>query len=449
MRKRFATLSLVVAAALTLNACAGAGPAAENGVAQTPEDQITITLMHRYQKSGIGKSPEDTAVLDGLERFKQDFPNVKVIEEQLQKEDYSIKAQALAAADDMPDVFIVPGSWMTNFVNNGIVQPLNEELDERPEWRDGYRKGTLDAGTRAGDVYGIPIAAGPTHLIYYNADLFAEVGYDSFPATWDELMEAGRKLADKGINLFSYGDKSKGYALSSWISALTDRATGPEWTESILTGGGAAFTDPGFVQGITIMSDLAAAGYLNKDLNSIDTDTMISYYFEGRSAAFISGIWSAMNIVNNAPEAVRDATRVAVFPGIEGGKGNSKSSSGGAGVYYSVNADIEPGAKLDAIIAMLEYMTAGQTAKLMAEVGGFPAYDPGQFDKSKLHPIAVAAYEASAAADATKIYDLWFDASIVEVINTEIQNVMAGSKTPEQMAAAAQQAYETFLAGSK
>lgn len=446
MRKGIFGLGLALIAALSLGACSSPETAEDSGSGgRTSGDKITINLMHRYQESNIGKSPEDTAVLDGLERFKKDFPDVEVVEEQLQNEDYSIKAQALAAADDMPDVFIVPGSWMTNFVNNGIVLPLNEELDKRPGWRDGYRSGTLDAGTREGKVYGIPIAAGPTHLIYYNAEMFAEVGYDRFPATWNELMDAGRKLADKGINLFSYGDKAKGYAMSSWISALTDRVTGPEWTESILAGSGAAFTDPGFVQAITLMSDMAAAGMFNKDLNSIDSDTMVSYYFEERSAAFVSGIWSAMNIVNNAPENVKNATKVAVFPPVEGGKGNPLSSSGGAGVYYSVNAGIEPGEKLDAILTMLDYMTGSDSAKLMAEVGGFPAYDPGEFDTGKLHPIALAAYEASAAADATKIFDLWFDASIVEVINTEIQNVMAGSKTPEQLAADTQKAYETFL----
>lgn len=318
-------LALILALSSGLTACGGQ---TDSEAVSGDEDKITITLMHRYQKSNIGKSPEDTAVLDGLDRFRKDYPEIEVVEEQLQNEDYSIKAQALAAADDMPDVFIVPGSWMTNFVNNEIVLPLDAELEERPEWRDGYRPGTLDAGTRNGQVYGIPIAAGPTHLIYYNAELFAEAGFTEFPFSWDELMQAGEKLADKGINLFSYGDKSKGYAISSWISALTDRFTGPEWTESILAKDGAKFTDDGFVEAVTVMSDLAKAGYLNKDLNSIDTETMVNYYFEGRSAAFVSGIWSAMNIVNNAPSNITEATQVAVFPGVEGGLGHSLSSSG-------------------------------------------------------------------------------------------------------------------------
>lgn len=445
MKRNPSVLALLLIASMTAGACSNSEATEGNESTPTGEGKITINLMHRYMDSNIGKSPEDTAVLDGLKRFKQDYPDIEIIEEQQQNEDYAIKAQALAAAGDMPDVFIVPGSWMTNFVDNEIVLPLNEELDKRPEWRDGYRAGTLDAGTRDGKTYGIPIAAGPTHLIYYNAKMFAEVGYGEFPKSWDELMDAGRKLADKGINLFSYGDKSKGYALSSWISSLTDRSTGPEWTESILAGSGASFTDSGFVEAISTMSELSKAGYLNKDMNSVDSDTMVTYYFEGRSAAFASGIWSAMNVVNNAPAEVTKETKVAVFPPTEGGKGNPLSSSGGAGVYYSVNADIEAGSKLDAIMTLLDYMTGAESAKLMAEVGGFPAFDPGEFDSAKLHPVALEAYEASAAADATKIFDLWFDASIVEVINSEIQSVMSGSKTPEQMAAEVQKAYETLL----
>lgn len=445
MKKWIIAICITMLLTAVLSACGNSEPKAGSKGEATTGNKITINLMHRYQNSNIGKSPEDTAVLQGLKQFIADHPEVTVIEEQLQNDDYSIKAQALAAADDMPDVFIVPGSWMTNFVNNEIVMPLNTELDKRAAWRDGYRSGTLDAGTREGKVYGIPIAAGPTHLIYYNAKMFAEVGYDEFPTTWDELIDAGQKLIDKGITPFSYGDKSKGYSLSSWISALTDRVTGPEWTDSILSRSGASFNDPGFIKAITLMKDMAERGFFNKDLNSVDSDTMINYYFEGRSAAFVSGIWSALNVVNNAPEDLVESTKVAVFPAVEGGKGNPQSSSGGAGVYYGVNADIQEGEKLDAIITMLEYMTGTESARTMAEVGGFPAFEPGEFDETKLHRIPLEAYQASAAADATKIFDLWFDASVVEVINTEIQNVMSGSKTAEQLAANTQKAYETFL----
>lgn len=438
--KKIILIVIALVLSISLTACSSSN-SSESG---SDDGKIQIKLMHSYFDADIGSNPEATGVLTMLKKYQEDHPEIEIIEEQLQWDDYNVKAQALAAADDLPDVFIVPGSWMTNFVNNGVVSPLNEDLESRSEWSEGYREGTMDAGTRDGKRYGIPIAAGPTSLVYYNSELYKSVGYDEFPKTWDEFVDANEKLKDKGVTPISYGNDGA-YTLSSWLSSLTDRITGPEWTESIIAGDGAAFTDNGFVQATTLINDMAKSDFFNKDLNSINPDTMIQYYFEGKSAAFVWGIWSAQNIVNNAPKEILDATKVAVLPAVEGGKGNPLSSSGGAGVYYSLNSKLESGEKRDAILDMLEYMTGKESAQIMAEVGGFPAFNPGEFDKNKLHRVAQEAYDASNAANATKIYDLWFDASVVEAINTNIQEMLAGSKTPEQVGKEVQSVYEKFL----
>ncbi|HZG85808.1 extracellular solute-binding protein [Paenibacillus sp.] len=438
--KKKTVLTTILAASMTIAAC---GTASNDSSAD--EGKITITLKHGYRSENIGKYSEETGVLTMLQKFREDYPDIEVVEEQVAFEEYGLKAQTLAASNDLPDVFQLPGSYMSNFVKNGMLAELNEDLDKRPEWRDGYRKGTFDRATYDGSIYGIPMAAGPTHIIFYNSKMFAEVGYSEFPATWEELRDASEKLKAKGILPFAFANKDKGYALDMWFSVLADRFAGPEWTKSIVEGTGAKYTDPEFVSALTLLSDMAKAEYFNKDLNSIDGDAMHRYFYEGKAAAFVDGIWDVNNQVTNAPKDVLDATKVAVFPSVAGGKGNPKSSSGGAGVYYSVSSSVEPGPKRDAIMTLLQYLTGDGSAKIMASVGGFPAYDPGEFDESKLHRLAVDTYGAANAAPASRIFGLWFEASVNDVLKTGLQDLLIGARTPEQVAEETQEEYEFYL----
>lgn len=446
MKKLTQFVCLILAVTLVATAC---GSNADNAKETSEKGKIKITLIHRYLKANVGKHSEDTAVLTMLEKFKKDHPDIEVVEEQLQSDEYTIKAQTLAAANDLPDVFVIPGAWMTNFVNNKLISPVDDDLNKNPAWRDGFRAGAFEAGNRNGSIYGVPIAAGPTHMLYYNSKIFADVGYEEFPKTWEELMDASEKIKQKGILPFVMGNKGSIFAESSWLSALGDRVTGPEWTQSIIEGNGAKFTDPEFVKALSLMYDLGQNGYLNKDINSVKQDMAKTYYYEGKAAAFSDGIWASKNIVDSAPKDILDVTHVTVFPAVTGGKGNPLSSSGGAGVYYGINSSIEPGEKRDAIIKMIEYMTGQESAEIMAAEGGFPAFKPIQFDETKLHKLSLESYHAANAADAVKIYDLWFDASVIEVMKNGLQALLAGAKKPEQLAKEIEDEYQNYLKKAK
>lgn len=292
----------------------------------------------------------------------------------------------------------------------------------------------------------MPIAAGPTHVIYYNSQMFADVGYESFPQTWDEMLDAFEKLKSKGIIPIAMGNKNGDPAQSGWLAVIADRYTGSEWFESICEGEGASFTDPEFVRALKAFKDLADKGYLNKDLNSIDNTTMQNYFFEGKAAAMIDGIWAVTNIDSAAPQEILDVTKCAVFPAVEGGKGNPLSSAGSAGIYYCINSNVTDPEKRAACMEMLEYMTGKQCAEIMASVGGFPAYDPKDFDTTKLTPLAKEAYTLCNQATPSRIYDLWLDASIITTLNNGLQEMLAGTMEPENLAEQVQQSYADYLA---
>ena len=94
---------------------------------------------------------------------------------------------------------------------------------------------------------------------------------------------------------------------------------------------------------------------------------------------------------------------------------------------------------------MLEQMTGADCAAVMAGIGGFPAYDPGDFDRSHLDPLAIQAYDLCNVAEASRIFDLWFDTSVVDVMKSSLQEMLAGAKTPEEVASDLQTEYERYL----
>jgi raffinose/stachyose/melibiose transport system substrate-binding protein len=335
---------------------------------------------------------------------------------------------------------------MENFVKNALLLPLTDYFKDNQTLYDGYRPGSFDKCTLDGNIYGYPVAAGPTHVLFYNAKILAENGYPEFPKTWSEFTALCEKLKKAGITPFAFGNKQSSYAQYAWLSSLSDRMTGPEWTYSICDGTGAKFTDKPFVEALSKMAEFQEKGYFNVDINSIDPSMMAQYYFDGKAAMFSEGIWGVQNVVNNAPPDILEVTKVDFFPTPDGGRGNPRSSSGGAGVYYSVNAKIGASSpKFEAVTTMLEYMTAEESAKIMASVGGFPAYNPKDFDRSDLHRLAIEAYDLCIEAPQTRIFDLWFDASVVEVMNTSLQEMMAGVMAPEEVARDMQAEYERYL----
>lgn len=63
--------------------------------------------------------------------------------------------------------------------------------------QDGWYPAAQAVSTVEGRWYAVPVGSNTT-MVNYREDWFAEAGYDSFPNTWDEMLEAGRVLKEAG-----------------------------------------------------------------------------------------------------------------------------------------------------------------------------------------------------------------------------------------------------------
>lgn len=108
------------------------------------------------------------------------------------------KLQAALAARATPDVVMFDSPQMPYFAKNAALAPL----DDFAKGADGvdlknFIPGLLADGYFDGKLYALPFARS-TPILYYNRDLFKEVGLpDRAPETWDEFADYCKKLTKK------------------------------------------------------------------------------------------------------------------------------------------------------------------------------------------------------------------------------------------------------------
>ncbi len=421
MKNRILVVLLVLAMVLAMPLSAGA-----------EEEKIELSMLHFHTPETMENSVEARGFHAMKEKFLAEHPNIILNESTLQQADCHTKMMALAAANELPDLFFTKGSWVQNFYDNNLMADLTGKIDTSI-----YRDGIFIPFTRDGKIFAAPIQFTVTSLVYWNEALFAEIGYDHFPATWDELLDADVKFKEKGITTISHGNKDKWPFESCIISTLGDRFTGTEWTQSIILNDGTAkFTDPEFVE--TLKYSQAMAPMFNIDFNAINNEQADNMYCTGKAASTLEGMWTITYLLTNADEDVLANTNLAILPSVPGMKGDANASSGGAGWSMSASSKLE-GAKLDAAVEFIKATTGVEFCEyLMADSGMLAQCEVPVTDKESLPLISQRYQDFITTLKLVPIYDIQMDGAVIDVMNSKLQELLGGTATPEDVAAAIQ-----------
>jgi len=412
------------------------------GSTETAKPAAThISFMHFFKQDDPNADANNKSFYVMFPKFKAAHPDVVFDVEDLTHDTYDTKIKTIAAANQMPDLFLVKGSWVDTFVGNGLMKPINDVLDANATWRDGFYPGALSEFVRNGtDIYGVTFQLFTTSLVFYNDAILKKAGIESFPKTSAEFETAVGKLNAIGVTPVALGNKAKWVAESCILSTLGDRYTGTEWFNSIRDRKGASFSDPLFVKSLAALKRLAEIKTFNPDMNSIDNNQQRTLYMNGSAAMFMEGAWAVSSLVDTAPKDILAQTKLAVLPSVVGGKGDPASFSGGSGWAYTISSQTDA-AKRRIIGTLLPMLTGADIAKITIENNGQPASKPVSYDKSKLAPLANAYFDLVAQNKFTPIYDIQLEAPVIEVMNSGLQELLAGSVSPQDLAARIQTEY--------
>lgn len=411
----------------------------QNQAEGSDQGDLEISMIHYFNPEL--NEPAPMAQLERMDDFLEQHPDLTMDIEVQSHDNYETKITTLAAADELPDLFLIKGSMTQAFADNGQIMPVEQIYESHPGWSDLFVDGTMTPFEANDTHYGVPISGGATHIIYYNEDLFAEAGLSEFPADWDGFMEAIDQLNDAGITPIALGNQGRWVANSSYLSTLANRFTGTEWFQDILAeNGNASFTDEAFVNALRTLHEMAENDAFNNDLNSIDNSQQQSMYMNGEAAMFIEGDWAAGGLVNHAPDEILDATGVAIFPAVTNSDMDQNTVSGGGGWAYAVNANVS-GEKLDVLTDMLYHLTNEDAGKLVLENGQIPAVTISNTEDVDITAMTMQIMALLEESQYVHIYDTVLSPSIIDVMNANLQNMFIGEVTPEQAAENIQNEY--------
>ncbi|RAJ38550.1 multiple sugar transport system substrate-binding protein [Kitasatospora sp. SolWspMP-SS2h] len=181
-----AALALTAAIVLTASACGGGDSG--SGGNSSPK---TLT----YWASNQGSSLEnDKQVLEPeLKKFEAQT-GIKVNLEVIPWSDLLNRILAATASGQGPDVLNIGNTWSASLQATGALLPFDQAAFDKIGGKDRFLESTIaSAGAKGKDPAAVPLYS-MAYGLYYNKKLFQAAGIANPPATWEELVEDGKKL---------------------------------------------------------------------------------------------------------------------------------------------------------------------------------------------------------------------------------------------------------------
>lgn len=447
MKKRQA-LSAVLATAMVASlgmTAAAATDVAANDLAYKGE----LEIMHystSEESEGNGGSDGFRTVLAA---WDEAHPDITLNQNVLANAEYKTQIATLAAAGDLPDVFLLQGMNTKDWAKQGLVYDLTDAIKESPYYND-YVQNYFTPFKDGDSIYGYPVLTGGTcTVVIYDKAMWKDAGYDTFPSTWEDVEKAAEYFNEQGITTVAFGNGGKWQANSDFLSTLGNRYTGPDWFLSLINKGGAAFTDEAFVKALTEMQHLfTETSIFNEDFNAVTNEDAREYYISGDAAAFIGGNWDESYIWATLKDSDKEKWNnmgFAVLPQPADATEAPTSQNIGLGYAVAISSKVaEDPDKLAAAIDLAQEVTGPAFASYVAEnyaLGGLTKV--GDVDLSSFDQITQDFYNYSYVdTEPCEIYDSYITNAVWDVLNTDLQTMMNGEISPEDVAANAQKAYE-------
>ncbi|WP_200415902.1 extracellular solute-binding protein [Virgibacillus salexigens] len=395
--------------------------------------KTTISIWHNF----AGDDLRARKVRDMIASFEEKNPNIEVDEQAIPVDGYRQRISTVAAADELPDVFLTyAGSFTDEFYHGDLIQPITPLFNEHSDWKNAFLDGALEPYNYDGELYSAPVAMSATSFLYYNKDMFEE-HHLSVPKTWNKWMEVIEAFNQQGITPIALGNKAPWVAQSTTFGAIADRVTGTEWFLNAVEQDEASFTDPIFLDALNRFKQLVDKGAYADGANSMDNTQAEQYFAQGKAAMMINGAWSLSSLGASQSEEVLNNIGVTVVPTIEDGKGSGNTITGGPGGGFLLSSKTEGKAK-DAALDLIYKLSNAEAQKQIAESNSMVMYDV-EIDKKNVNPLFYEAFNLIREVEFAPVYDLYLTSEAGEAVNNGLQEIMLGGD-PEKVAETIQKA---------
>ncbi len=173
-------------------ACANAGKVDVSKV-----KKIAVESAATLRFSGWGNTSEQQVTREQLCRFKQTYPEIKVIYEPI-PDNYESKLKTQISSGTESDVFYVNPPLADLLINSKKLMKLNDYMGEAGMKKSDFFESLINIFSKGDDVYGLPKDFGSI-IVFYNQDIMAKAtGAKAPPAdgnwTWDDYSAFAKSL---------------------------------------------------------------------------------------------------------------------------------------------------------------------------------------------------------------------------------------------------------------
>jgi alpha-glucoside transport system substrate-binding protein len=359
MRRRTTLLTGCTALVLALGAtaCGGGGPVSAGGGDKALSGQ-TVSVAGVWsgteQKNFQKVLDAFTAKTGAKTQFTSTGDNVSTV------------VGSKIEGGNAPDVVMVPQvGVLQQFAKKGWLQPLSATAqksvtaDFAPVWKN---YGSVD-----GTLYGLYFKAAHKSTVWYSPDALDQAGVKP-PATFDDLLKAGRAVSDSGLAAFSVAGQD-GWTLTDWFENVYLSQAGPEKYDA-LAAHRLKWTDPSVVQALQTLGALfkdkqLVAGGPKEALNTDFPGSVEKVFGPKPEAGMVyEGDFVAGVAKDQFGRAIGEDADFFPFPKV--GAGQAPVVSGGDAAVV-----LKDGKNHRAGMALLEYLATPEAAAVWAGAGGF------------------------------------------------------------------------------
>jgi len=196
------------------------------------------------------------------------------------------------ASGEGPDVTQIGLSLLPTFIEAEALMDVSSMVGDYPNLADAnFPSGVSAAALNPdGSVYSFPWVS-DTRVLFYRSDLLSAAGYDSPPATWDEILEVATKLSERG-------DDQYGYYIPQWDAPLPIAFVWQAGGDVVNDAGEIDLQTPEFAAAVDHYLSFYDAGVVP---TSADFDQALGF-ITGATPMLVSGPYLAGAINEQAPE---------------------------------------------------------------------------------------------------------------------------------------------------
>lgn len=239
-RKRSrALVALVAATGLVVAACAGAdddsSTAGEAGTSNGAAGASEVTVDDIELTVWFGR--DEFIPVDDFAEFTAQYPNITVNYEVVPFQEATAAFLRAHQAGNAPDLALMDPEAIPQLVAQGVIRESSDVIDrwavEDPDTYNDLPSWAFELGAWEGGNYGVATVMTGT-VFTYRVDWFEEAGISHPPETWDEVLDAARKLSEQpggeriGYNLYC----SSAHKPTAWFMPIF-RSMGGEYVDGV------------------------------------------------------------------------------------------------------------------------------------------------------------------------------------------------------------------------